>query len=134
MSTALQTLRLNLVVPDHLTINLMPPVPKKLTAHLHITALLKNESQNSVKVTAPTPCDVTYWIVKDSDGKTVDTSRPKICDFLMQSREIAAGDTLRHDDDIELNAHALVPNEDYTVEYHFWGIEAKASFNVLIAV
>lgn len=134
MVTATQTLKLKLVIPDHITINLMPPVPRRLTVGLPITAFLSNESSKPVDVSAPTPCDVTYWTVKDSGGKTVESSRPEICNFVMQNRTIEPNETLRHDDVAELNAHVLVPGEEYTVEYHYWGVVEKAKFNVRIVM
>ena len=120
----------SLACPATVTVNKMPPIPDRLPAYVHVTAILKNTTRSDFTLQAPTPCDVSFWEVFDSNDDLIQSEPHGICPQHVVDTKLPAGQSIRSDNVLTLNGKLLEDGEKYTIKYKFWGYPSEASFSV----
>ena len=95
---------------------------------LALVVSLTNSGPEPVTLTAPTPCDVHLWTVRDAGGKAVQSKPPQACAQMIEERELGPGETLREPAAIELLSERLVAGAGYSIRYRFWGVALQTAF------
>lgn len=114
--------------PQHVYVNLRPPVGNKVPVVFQVVAFLTNTGGAAESLFAATPCDIHYWELFDSSGALVQSEPPELCVDVVAQHTLAAGQTLRGDSTVTLNGKLLKDGERYTLKYKFWGNACEDGF------
>lgn len=118
--------------PETVTVNLMPPVPDKVTIRATATVTLTNNSAAAELLTAANPCAIHHWEVLDERGTIVDVEKDELCLQIFQSRNLEPGETIRSDYVVAVNGKALQDGRRYRLRFKFWRFESEAFFTVRV--
>lgn len=128
-----QPFAVKLLFPDTITVNVMPPVPRKLSVRATATMTVINNSGHPVSLFAPTPCAIHDWELFDLGGRLVESEHDDACAQVLQTRVLEPGETIRTDHVVVLNGKLLSDGASYTLRFKFWHFEADATFAVRFA-
>ena len=119
--------------PGSLKVNLMEPVPAKVSALLQVSAFVTNNGAAPAGLLVPSPGDVHWWEIRDSMDKVL-LSQP-VMDYpqLDVKRSLAPGETVRADLTLDLDGKLLNHGQQHTIKFKFWGIACEEKFSVRVA-
>ena len=94
---------------------------------------ITNQSRSDLTLTAGTPCEVRNWRILDAAGKELLRMKKEgKCPQLVVKLPLAAGESRKSSAEVLLDSDRLTDDEDYTLEYTFFGYTAQNKFQVLI--
>lgn len=117
-------------------VSLKMVAPDRVSSHsgsqmvLPVTAQLRNDRKESIKLMAGTPCAVFSWQVLSMDGEPVEAEPNRLCAQVVASQTLKSGEQTGSRYEILLTRNLYSSGRSYRLAYKFWGYPGEHIFIV----
>lgn len=102
------------------------------TIPIDVAVQLVNNTDNTLQLTAPTPCKVFKWVLVDSRRDFVQAKPDEVCPQVLMQATLEGNHNVTENFVLNIETRRLRPDTSYELRVSYWGImgQSKVDFEL----